>query len=711
LNERGHCPGKQTLRFAIREHPSIDQAEHPDPGRSEPIHRLNRAEYRNVIRDLLALDIDVSSVLPADEASYGFDNMAGVQRMSPMLMERYLLAAERISRVALGQPAVVPSVDLFRIEDDLAQDDRLEGLPFGTRGGTLIRYNFPMDGEYSIKVQLARYGGVVAIAEDIFPFDRPQNLEVTLDGEQLHVFTLAATDPKSRGRGGVGRRDLDASWQVRFAAKGGPHEIGLAFLNRTPALPETLVRPLRPYTGAQGMSLRQGAYLRNVEITGPFAPSGSGDTPSRRRIFVCRPSSPSEEAPCAKTILSALARRGYRRPVTKSDVALLESFFNEGRSNGGFEAGIERALQALLTMPEFLFRVERDPAHVKANSIYRISDLELASRLSFFLWGSIPDDRLLEAASRRRLSDPRVLDGEVRRMLADPRAAQALVNNFAGQWLFLRNVSSVRPDPGKDPDFDDSLRQAFLRETELFLESVIREDRSVLELLTADYTFVNERLARHYGIPNVMGTHFRRVTMTDANRRGLLGHGSVLSVTSYPHRTSPVLRGKWILENLLGTPPPPPPPDVPDLKDTNEEGKVLTMRERMAQHRANPVCASCHAMMDPPGFALENYDFVGRWRTRDESLVPIDGSGTLPDGTSFDGVAGLRQALLQNRDQFVTTMSEKLLTFALGRGAEYYDAPSVREIVRGAAGNDYRFSSLVLGVVKSLPFQMRRSPS
>jgi hypothetical protein len=634
-----------------------------------------------------------------------------VQRMSPALTDRYLLAAERVTRAAIGMPDAAPAVDLFRVEDDLAQDDRLEELAFGTRGGTAITYNFPSNGEYLIKVKLARSGGVANIGEDIFPYDQAQPLEVAIDGERVHVFTLAAVDPKDRRARSVGRRDLDGDWAVRFAAKAGPHQVNVSFLNRTPALPETLVRPLRPYGAGQGVALRQGAYLRSVEISGPFTATGSGDTPSRRRIFICRPLRRPDEASCARTILSSLARRAYRRPVTGADLAVLEPFFRDGQREGGFEAGIERAVQALLVMPEFLFRVEHDPPGVAANAVYQVGHLELASRLSFFLWASIPDDELLDVAIRGTLGEPATFDREVKRMLADPRAATSLVSNFAGQWLSLRNVASVRPDPAKDPDFDDTLRAAFIRETELFLESIIEEDRSVIDLLTADYTFVNERLARHYGIPNVMGTHFRRVTLADPNRRGLLGQGSVLSLTSYPHRTSPVLRGKWILESLLGTPPPPPPPNVPDLKDTNAAGRVLTMRERMAQHRANPVCASCHAMMDPPGFALENFDFVGRWQARDETRTPIDASGTLPDGTRFDGVVGLREALLKNRELFVATMTEKLLTFALGRGVEYYDEPAVRKIVRDASAHGYKFSSLVHGVVNSLPFQMRRSQS
>ena len=680
----------------------------PNPGRTEAFHRLNRAEFRNAVRDLLALDIDVAALLPADEATYGFDNMAGVQRMSPTLMERYLLAAERITRVAIGTPGVAPNVDIYRLDDDLAQDDRLEGLPFGTRGGAVIPYNFPRDGEYSIRVQLARYG-VNGTNEDIFPFERRQDLQVAVDGEPVHVFTLPAADPKAR-QSQTARRNLDADWQVRFAVKAGPHEVAITFLNRTPALVETLVRPLRSYSGDERVSLRQGAYLRSVEISGPFEVNLGGNTPSRRRIFTCHPSKSADEEACARTILTDLARRAYRRPVTQRDLQGLMSFFRDGRIHGGFEAGIEQALQALLVMPEFLFRVERDPQNVAARSAYRINDLDLASRLSFFLWSSIPDDELLDAASRGTLRNPAMLHQQVTRMLADPRA-QALVKNFAGQWLFLRNVSSVRPDPAKDPDFDASLRQAFLEETELFFDSIMREDRSVLELLTADYTFVNERLARHYGIPGVMGTHFRRVTLTEDYRRGLLGQGSVLAVTAYPHRTSPVLRGKWILENFLGMPPPPPPPNVPDLKETNAAEQPLTMRERMAQHRANPACASCHAQMDPLGFALENFDFVGRWRTRDESFFPIDASGSLPDGTTFDGVVGLRQAVLKRPDQFVSTMTEKLLAYALGRGLEYHDAPAIRTIVRAASRDEYRFSTLILGIVESLPFQMKRSQS
>ena len=693
-------------------------AARPNPGRTEPFHRLNRAEYQNAVRDLLALDVDVADDLPADDASYGFDNIAGVLRMSPTLMERYLVAAARISRAAVGTPVLFPQADTFRVPEDLPQDARLDNLPLGTRGGALIRYHFPVNGEYVIRVSLMRQ---VNGAEDhIPPFDEAQDLEVSLDGQRVHVFTLPPETPENKQKRfrnqlyPPSRRDLDENWQVRFATPAGPREIRITFLNRTPDLLETLVQPYLapcPGDGSAYYTTRKGAYLWKVEVTGPFEAGGAGDTPSRRRILVCRPESAAQddELACAQKILSTLARRAYRRPVTDGDVGVLLDFYQRGRSDGGFEAGIERAIRRLLVSPEFLFRIERDPPNVAADTAYRISDLELASRLSFFLWSSIPDDELLDLAERNELSDPTVLERQVRRMVRDERA-DALVRNFAGQWLFLRNVPGVRPIPRKDPDFDDSLRQVFRRETEFFFDSIIREDRSVIELQTANNKFVNERLARHYGIPNVHGSRFRRVTVTDENRRGLLGHGSILSVTSYPDRTSVVLRGKWILENILGTPPPDPPPNVPELQQNRALGQAVSMRDRMTQHRANPVCASCHAKMDPLGLALENFDLVGRWRTFDESATAIDASGIMPNGTAFNGPAELRQALLANAEQFVTTATEKLLTYALGRGVEYYDGPAVRAIVRDAAGNDNRFaSSLILGVVKSRPFQMRRA--
>jgi hypothetical protein len=691
-----------------------EAAAYPQPGRTEPFHRLNRVEYQNAIRDALTLDIDAASLLPTDDASYGFDNIAGVLRMSPTLMDRYLSAARKISRLAVGAPPLFPNVDTFPIPDDLPQDEWLDGLPFGTRGGTIIRYNFPLDAQYDIQVRLSRQGSSGA-GEDVPRFRESHDLEVSVDGQRVQLFTLAGEAPRSDARPDgaeskrASRRDIDANWQIRLPVKAGPREITVAFIKKSSAADEPLRLPfVRPVHQLQN-DYRYEPYLGKVTVIGPFEATGPGDTSSRRQIFVCRPAGPADEAPCAKRIVAALATRLYRGPVTELDLQVLLDFYQEGRIEGGFDTGIQRALERLLVSPEFLFRVERDPANVAPNTPYRISDLELASRLSFFLWSSIPDDELLDMARRGKLKNPAVLEAQVRRMLADPRSQQ-LVTNFAGQWLYLRNLPTVTPDPPTFPDFDESLRRGFLRETELFVESILREDRSVLELLTADYTFLNERLARHYGIAGVKGNHFRRVRITDDSRRGLLGHGSILTVTAYPHRTSPVLRGKWVLENILGTPPPAPPANVPDLKDTNKEGKVLSMRERMAQHRASPICAGCHSMMDPPGLALENFDAVGRRRTVDETFTPIDASGVLPDGTKFEGPTGLRQALEARSERFVNTLTEKLLTYALGRGLEYYDAPAVRAITREARRNNSRLSSLVLGIVNSPPFQMRRSP-
>ena len=727
-------------------------AARPNPGRTEPFHRLNRAEYRNAVRDLLAIDIDaigagdVNALLPADDASYGFDNIAGVLRFSPTLMERYLVAAKKVSRAAMGTPPPFPNFDVFRLADDLPQDDRFEALPFGTRGGTLVHYNFPIDGDYTIRVKLARQVGTYD--RNVPNFHEPQQLEVSVDGERLRVFTLAASVPPElvprEERRRIDRATLDEDWVVRFQATAGPREVMVTFLNRTPALLKTLIQPYqRPHpSGGHNWGSRRGVYLRSVEISGPF-PVGetqavssasarasadttpatveipeTNDTPSRTRILVCRPTDSSQEAACASTILSALARRAYRRPVIEADVAGLLRFYEEGRDEGTFESGIEMAIRRLLVSPEFLFRTESDRADIAPSTNYQVGDLELASRLSFFLWSSIPDDELLDLASRGSLHQPEVLERQVRRMLKDPRS-RAIVDNFVGQWLFLRNVPALGPDPYKDPDFDESLRLALRRETELFFEAVMRDDRSVVELLDADYTFLNERLARHYGIPFVHGDHFRRVTLPAGSARGgLLGQGSILSVTSHPNRTSPVVRGKWILENILGVSPPAPPPDVPELVETEHLATAVSMRDRMTAHRANPACASCHRMMDPLGLALENFDQAGRWRTVEESFdsrsasfVPIDTAGVLPDGTTFEGAAGLRSVLVNRSDRFVATMTEKLLTYALGRGLESYDMPAVRTITREAARDDHRFSALVLGVVRSLPFQMRRSES
>jgi hypothetical protein len=712
----------------------------PNPGRTEPIHRLNRSEYQNAIRDILDLEIDVTSLLPPDDASYGFDNIAGVLKISPTLMERYLAAAQKISRTAVGTRPPFPNVDYFRVADDLAQDDRLPGQLFGTRGGTVVRYTFPMDADYTIRVQLSR-----DLNEQVPIYTEPQHLEVSIDGERVQLFTLAgagapasapslepvaATDdnpapapaPQRGARptnpaGGGGRQGqeqrnrADREWEVRVPVKAGVHDVQVAFIRQTSAVAETLRLPfLRPYpAGVNIAETRTGAYLRSVEISGPFDATGPGNSPSRRRIFICHPSpSANNELACAKTILRSLARRAYRRPVSDTDLQPLLAFYDEGRKQASFDDGIERALRRLLVSPEFLLRIEANPPNVRANAPYRISDLELASRLSFFLWSSIPDQELLTVAEQKRLRDPSVLDRQVRRMIADPRFS-SFVEKFAGQWLFLRNLAAVVPVQQSFPDFDDTLRQSFRRETELFFESVVQEDRSALDLLRADYTFLNERLARHYGIPNVKGSRFRRVTLpADSKRGGLLGQGSILTVTSYPDRTSPVVRGKWILENLFGTPPPPPLPNVPPLKPESFATKVLSMRERISEHRKSPICASCHAMMDPLGLALENFDGIGKWRDLDESGAAVDASGALPDGTKFVGSDGLKQALLGS-DRFVTTLTEKMLTYALGRGAEYYDAPAVRAIVRDAARDDYRITSLIRGIVQSAPFQMRRS--
>ncbi len=769
-----------SLRSSLETRLDRVAAANPNAGRTETFHRLNRAEYQNATRDLLAIDVDVASLLPGDDASYGFDNIAGVLRFSPALMERYLAVAKIISRAAVGTPPPSPNFDVFRMPDDLPQEERLEGLPLGTRGGTLIHYNFPTDGEYLIRVRLARQLNSQDL--DVPRFGEPQELEVSVDGERLQVFTLDASeaissDPDGRrgtalqqeylritqsppqqpnqkqpqleqrsvipapiqqpdskpatsraaeapGRGGYGgrapRSGLDADWQVRVPVKAGPHAIAVTFLNSTRALRGMLVKPyLSPNPpGSNQWTSRKGAYLGQVEVSGPFGNAGVGNTPSRRRIFVCHPTNPANETPCAKTILTTLARRAFRRPTTATDARQLLVPYLEARKEGGaFEDGIERAIQRVLVSPEFLFRTEADPGNTASTGRnYRVNDLELASRLSFFLWSSIPDDELLKVAEQGKLKDPVVFERQVRRMLGDSRS-KAIVDNFVGQWLFLRNIPSIAADPYKDPDFDESLRQALKRETELFLDGIIRDDRSVLELLTANYTFLNERLAKHYGIPNVYGSHFRRVMLPEGSQRGwLLGQGSILAVTSYGNRTSPVRRGKWILENILGTPPPSPPPDVPALDEKQKGNAALTMRERMVAHRANPVCASCHQVMDPLGFALENFDQAGRWRAVDDGVdsrqsgfSPIDTSGVLPDGNEFNGPTGLRQALVSRSDQFMTTVTEKLLTYALGRGLEYYDQPTVRAIVREARRNDYHFSSLVTGITNSIPFQMRRS--
>ena len=696
----------------------------PNPGRTEVFHRLNRAEYGNAVRDLLALDVDVSAMLPADDSSYGFDNMAGVLKLDQARMEQYLSAAVRISRAAIGSGRADVAVQEFKVPESLRQYEHIEGLPFGTRGGTLVRANLPQDGEYEVKVDLMCHepgcDGSAGFA------DR-HKLQVSVDGAVVRQFVLEphVEVKASAGRGGVvevggaAAPAVRQDWRLRLPIKAGPREIAVAFL-KLPDIHEVeslRQRFLKPYynVAAASTPVDQAIYqpfVERVTVTGPFDPTGVAEvTPSRRRVFVCRPTRVGAERACASRILSTLARRAYRRPVGPSDLEPLLAFYDEGRREGGFETGVELALRRLLVSPQFLFRIESEPARVAANTDYRVGDLAVASRLSFFLWSSIPDDELLTAAIRGTLSDPAVLEHQVRRMLADRRAS-ALVENFVGQWLQLRTLDTKRPFEPMFPNFDEGLRQAFRRETELFFESIVREDRSVLDLLTANYTFVNERLARHYGLSFVKGSHFRRVTLEDDNpRRGILGHGSVLLVTSHAVRTSPVLRGKWILENILGTPPPDPPANVPALKERAEgtTGTTTSVRERLAQHRANPACAGCHAMIDPPGFALEHFDAVGRWRDVDDAFNPVDASGVLPDGTKFNGQAEFREALLRDPGRFVETLTVKLLTYALGRGVEYYDMPAVRAIVRDAGRRDNRFTSIVIGIVKSLPFQYRRS--
>jgi len=666
-------------------------------GRTGTFRRLNRVEYQNAIRDLLAVDYNVASLLPNDETSHGFDNVT-VENLSPTLLERYLTAAQKISRLAIGSPVRTPGSDVILIPPDLTQEEHIEGLPFGTRGGTSVNYHFPVNGKYEIQIRLARDRN-----ERVEGLDIPYRVELTLDGTRAGLYTVT---PPPRGSD---HQDVDKHLTVKLAISAGPHQIGVSFPRKTSALLETERQPYQAHFNMDRHPRIQPA-LYSISVIGPYEASGAGDSPSRQRIFVCQPSGPSEEDGCATTILSRVLRRAYRRPVTAADLQAPLKFYRDARSSGGFEIGIEMALRALLVNPQFLFRIEKDPAVVASKSAYRIADVELASRLSFFLWSTIPDDTLLDLAERGKLKDPAILEQQVRRMLADPRAG-ALVSNFATQWLYLRNLAATTPDPRLFPDFDDNLRVAMQRETEFFFESILREDRNVLDLLRADYTFLNERLARHYGIPNVYGSRFRRVALGETGiRGGLLSQASILTVTSYSTRTSPVIRGKWILSNILGTPPNPPPPAVPQLKEAGarREGKFLTMRERVAEHRANPACAGCHNLMDPVGFAFENYDAVGRWRTADGG-VPVDASGVMPDGSKFANAADLRQAMLRRPELFVSTLTEKLLIYALGRGVEPFDAPAVRQIVRDASRKDFRFSSLILGIVNSTPFAMRNS--
>jgi hypothetical protein len=690
-------------------------AVNPNPGRTV-LRRLNRLEYTNAVRDLLATDVDGDSLLPIDEVKYGFDNISSALSVTPLLMERYMSAAYKISGLAVGEPEAGPASVTYPVDLFLLQEDRMsEELPFGSRGGIAVRHHFPLDGEYTIKATLQRNsrGYIRGLFE-------PHQLDFRLDGERITRVTVGGGPkmivggPPFSPASYLGNEEsehyqlteVEALLEARFRAKAGSRLISASFLHEN-LVPEGVFRPRM--TEADRVQFKGGdPAIEHIEITGPLAVTGIGQTSSREKVFVCRPTRAEEDEACATKIFAGLARRAFRRPVTQKDVQPILGVYRSARSEGeGFDAGIRAGISRILVAPEFLFRIERDPADAAPGSIHRVSDIELASRLSFFLWSSIPDDDLLNSADQGKLADPVVLAEQVRRMLRDARS-RTLVTNFAGQWLYLRNLYSSKPDSALFTDFDSSLRDAFRQETELFVESTLRDDHSVLRLLDADYTFLNERLARHYGIPDVYGSHFRRVTLGPAfqARRGLTGQGSLLTVTSYANRTSVVLRGKWVLENILGAPPPPPPPNVPDLEQSGTVGKV-PLRKLMEQHRANAACAACHARMDPLGFALENFDAIGQWRAADAG-TPIDASAVLPDGTTFDGPSGLRKVLLGHPDQFAATVTERLLTYALGRGLEHYDAPAIRRIVRDAARDDYRWSSLILGAVTSTPFQIRK---
>jgi hypothetical protein len=712
-------PEKATMDlFASSLENAIDReaSARPNPGHSA-LHRLNRSEYANAIRDLLALDVDTAALLPPDDESYGFDNIADVLKTSPSLLERYMSASWNISRLAVGDPSIGANSNTYRARADLSQNEHLEGLPLGTRGGIIVKHNFPLDGEYVIKVRLWR-----VTADMIRGLEDQHQVEISVDGKRAKLARIGGPEDQhlSETNSGASCIDIDNRLTVRVPVKAGPREVTATFLTaiESEAQDDNVLKPFIR-SNYDVLDYRGEPVVDRITIEGPLNPSGPGDTPSRRRVFTCRPGvtggAGTDEVPCAKKIITTLARRAYRRPVTDNDMETLIGFYQLGRNGGGnFDLGIEAAIQRILASPEFIFRFEPDPAGFASNNAapdkpYRISDLELASRLSFFLWSSIPDDQLLTVASQGKLRDPAVLEQQVRRMLADKRS-EALVTNFADQWLYLRNLKNTQPDFQTFPDFDDNLRQAMKKETELFFGSIISENRSVLDLLNADYTFVNERLARHYGIPNVYGTDFRRVTLTDPARFGLLGQGSILTVTSMPNRTSPVLRGKWILTNLLGNPPNPPPPGVPALKDNEAGAAKLSLRERLEAHRANPACSGCHKVMDPLGFSLENFDAVGQWITNDDGSQ-IDPSGTVFNGAKVDGPVALRNMLTGNPGVFAKVLTEKLMTYALGRGVEYSDMPMVREVLRDASRDDYRFASIVLGIVKSTPFEMKEKQS
>ncbi len=694
---------KEKAEFVSWLQGSLDSAilAQPNPGKSS-LHRLNRTEYGNVIRDLLGLQVDISEFLPADDEGYGFDNIADVLRTSPSLLEQYLLASRKITELAVGDPGLTPISKVYKVAPDLPQAQHIPGLPLGTRGGILIDHNFPLDAEYEINSVLVR--NIVGYMTGL---EWPHEFEITIDGERVFVAQVGgeADNLLSDQNMSAAADVIDARLKTRIPVTAGRHQVAVTFLQKNAAESH---EPLELHTRDLDLQNMNGVpTLDFVDIVGPFNAAGSGETASRSEIFSCYPDGAAAQKECAAQILGAIGKRAYRRSLDTADLNMIMSFYEDGAEKSGFEYGIQTALRFILTSPEFLFRSEPDPATVTPGEVYALSDVALASRLSFFLWSSIPDDELLDLAVNGKLSETNVFDEQVDRMLRDPKAI-ALVDNFAAQWLFLRNLKSINPDTRTFPDFDDKLRQAFRTETSLFITSIMRNDASILDMINADYTYVNDRLAQHYGIPNIYGSHFRRVQQTDPNRRGLLGHGSILTVTSYPNRTSPVLRGKWVLENLIGAPPPSPPPDVPAL-DENAPGIVaLSVRDRLVQHRADPACSGCHAVMDPLGFSLENFDAIGRFRTRDASGT-IDSSGELADGTPVKDAITLEQILMQHPEYFVDTFTEKLLTYALGRGLEYYDMPVVRAITQQAEDDAYRFSALIKGVVNSVPFRMKQA--
>ena len=699
----------------------------PNPGRTDTFHRINRAEYANSVRDLLNINVDVEELLPADDIdAYGFDNMADVLTVSPALMERYLSAARKTARLAIGEEPLGPVSQNYEVPILLNQNDRMsDDLPFGSRGGVAMDHYFPVAGQYDLSLRLHRN-----YVNYIRGMGSQHEIEVRLDGKLIQSFAIGGQEPDvlqapaSYGGNQFGDREweeymlfADSNLRLRFEAEPGPHIVGLSFVRRFTE-PEGVLQPPQSVFAAAINEMRDGdAAIEQAQITGPFDAAGPGDTPSRRAIFVCTPASNdlSSEEVCATEILSNLANRAYRRPLQQTDIDTLMDFYRIGRGDGqsGFDAGIQLAVERILISPDFLFRVEQDPLNVAPESNYELSDVELASRLSFFLWSSIPDEELLSIAERGELQNPDILEAQTQRMLDDPRSS-ALVKNFASQWLYLRNLRSLVPDAVEFPEFDENLRNAFRQESELYFESLLRDDRSVLDLLGAGYTYVNERLAEHYGIEGVYGSHFRRVELEGElaqQRGGILGQGSLLTATSYANRTSPVLRGKWVLTNILGTPPPPPPADVPDLPENGADGQPATIRDRMIQHRENPNCAVCHLPMDPLGLALENFDAVGRWRDTGEANLAIDASGQLPNGTAFYGLNGLRNILLDRSEEFAGTVTEKLFAYAIGRPPEYFDKPTVRMITRSAALDNYSWSSIIMGIVKSAPFRTRRSES